>query len=293
MKSIDPGETLHTWRIAAKKLLTASIPPEEILWENEPNLFTPTTTLTSPTPRDTPFTVPKEFIALAKNVACHQSEQRWPLLYRILWRIVKNSERHLCSISSDPDIAHAHLLAKNVRREIHKMHAFIRFHLTPTPRDTQHPHYLAWFEPEHHIVQAATPFFRKRFANMHWSILTPKGCAHWDQQTLHHTPGIPENPIENPDTLETLWRTYYRSIFNPARLKIKAMTTEMPQRYWKNLPEADLIQDLINQSTTRVTHMMQQPLRPAKPAPKNKYLEKLRQMSVEAPSKPHPDPQLP
>ena len=58
------------------------------------------------------------------------------------------------------------------------------------------------------------------------------------------------------------------------------MTTEMPQKYWKNLPEADLIHQLIGESKTRVSGMLQEPLRPAKPAPKNKYLETLRDLSA-------------
>ncbi|MDP4645796.1 MAG: TIGR03915 family putative DNA repair protein [Akkermansiaceae bacterium] len=283
MQSIDPGKNFQTWRQAAKKLITAAAAPEEIIWEKpDPQNLFHTSTLRSDTAEYSTFSVPKEFPQLAKSVACHQSEQRWALLYRILWRIVIGRERHLCSISSDPDIAKAHLLAKSVRREIHKMHAFVRFKLVDTDPETSRERYAAWFEPDHHIVEAATPFFRKRFANMDWSIFTPKGCAHWDGKTLRFSEGIPENPVEDPDALEAIWRTYYRSIFNPARLKVKAMTTEMPKRYWKNLPEADLIQELISESTTRVTHMMQEPLRPAKPAPKNKYLESLRQMS-EAP----------
>ena len=27
-------------------------------------------------------------------------------------------------------------------------------------------HYVAWFEPEHHIVELAAPFFARRFADM-------------------------------------------------------------------------------------------------------------------------------
>jgi DNA polymerase len=48
------------------------------------------------------------------------------------------------------------------------------------------------------------------------------------------------------DRLEDAWHTYYASIFNPARLKVKMMTKEMPQRYWRNLPEAALIKPLID-----------------------------------------------
>ena len=52
-----------------------------------------------------------------------------------------------------------------------------------------------------------------------------------------------EAPTE--DRLEETWRRYYASIFNPARLKVKAMQNEMPKKYWRNLPEASLIKPLI------------------------------------------------
>ena len=52
-----------------------------------------------------------------------------------------------------------------------------------------------------------------------------------------------EAPTE--DRLEETWRRYYASIFNPARLKVKAMQAEMPKKYWRNLPEASLIKPLI------------------------------------------------
>ena len=38
-----------------------------------------------------------------------------------------------------------------------------------------------------------------------------------------------------------MWKTYYASIFNPARVKVKAMTKEMPKKYWRNMPETALI----------------------------------------------------
>ncbi|HTO05084.1 MAG TPA: UdgX family uracil-DNA binding protein, partial [Opitutus sp.] len=58
------------------------------------------------------------------------------------------------------------------------------------------------------------------------------------------------------DGMEDLWRTYYASIFNPARLKIGAMTAEMPQHYWKNLPEAQLIPSLIAGAEARTGAMV-------------------------------------
>jgi len=274
MRSVDPGKNFQTWREAAKGLLAEGVPPEEILWEKEAGLFGSV----APVGKGA-MKVPKEFVDLAQTVACHNDPSRWALLYRILWRIDKNGERNLCSISSDTDVSKAMLLRKNVSREIHKMHAFVRFKLVATDTESGRERYAAWFEPDHFIVEPATPFFRKRFANMDWSIFTPKGCAHWDGVTLGYTEGIAKNPVEDADALEDAWRTYYRSIFNPARLKVNAMRAEMPKKYWKNLPEADLIGELISESKRRVGQMHDEEPRPAKPAPNNAYLGSLREMS--------------
>ena len=133
-------------------------------------------------------------------------------------------------------------MAKAIRRDEHKMHAFVRFR--EVGRE-QKAHYIAWFEPEHHIVERAAPFFARRFADMPWSILTPDLCAHWDGHAVSITPGVARAEAPTQDRLEETWRRYYASIFNPARLKVKAMQNEMPKKYWRNLPEASLIKPLI------------------------------------------------
>jgi probable DNA metabolism protein len=280
MECADPGNDFDSWRKAARSLLDRAVPPQNVLWERG-GLFD-SSVVREDSPTTQAIKVPAAFVDLATSVACHQSPSRWALLYRILWRVTRGGERHLIAISSDPDIAAARLLEKAVGREIHKMHAFVRFNLIATD-EAGRERYAAWFEPDHHIVEAGTPFFRKRFANMDWSILTPKGCAHWDGEELVFTPGIAVNPIERADALEDFWRTYYRSIFNPARLKVKAMQTEMPKRYWKNLPEADLIEELIGSSKQRVSSMHAEVPRPEKPAPQNAYLAKLKEISIVKP----------
>ena len=81
--------------------------------------------------------------------------------------------------------------------------------------------------------------------------------------------------------MEDIWRVYYRSIFNPARLKLKMMQTEMPKRYWKNLPEADLIESLVAESRGRVKGMLDEAPRGVRPLLKNAYLDKLRNLPDE------------
>ena len=279
MHSIDPGGSFARWRDAARRALAAGLPPHAILWEKPSGLLAGIAEEPAiyDISRSKPAAVPADFIELARNAACHADPGRWALLYRILWRITRGGERQLTAIATDPDTARARLMEKNVRREIHKMHAFVRFRLTGRREDGREV-FVAWFEPEHHIVEAAAPFFRKRFANMDWSIFTPKGCAHWDGSTLAFSPGIPRDPCGDPDALEAAWRTYYRSIFNPARLKTRAMQSEMPKRYWKNLPEAELIGELVRDSRRRTAGMIHSPPLPPKPEPGHAYLEWLRKL---------------
>jgi DNA polymerase len=152
----------------------------------------------------------------------------------------------------------------------------VRFRRTGKDEATGRELFVAWFEPEHRIVRLAAPFFERRFTGMDWSILTPDECVHWDGERLHFTPGVSRSAAPNDDSLEDLWRTYFKSIFNPARLKTKMMQQEMPKKYWKNLPEAALHPKLIAESGGRVRDMLATDERKVKPAPRNAYLESLR-----------------
>ena len=277
MRTVRIAPNFGAWREAARELLQAKVSPAEILWNEttgENELFTE-----EPVPHPTPLrvvNVPSAVLELARMVAAPRDARRWAWLYRVLWRLVLGGESRLLSIPTDADVRQLEIWRKAVSRDIHKMHAFVRFRLVGHDAENGHEQFVAWFVPEHCIMRLGTPFFQKRFTGMDWSILTPDECAHWDGVTLHFTPGVAANMAPAGDALEDLWRTYYRSIFNPARLKIKAMQAEMPKKYWKNLPEAKLIDELIAQSNDRVEAMLQETPRPAKPAPKNAYLEQLK-----------------
>ena len=132
-------------------------------------------------------------------------------------------------------------MAKAVRRDEHKMHAFVRFR--EIGRE-QKSHFVAWFEPEHHIVELAAPFFARRFADMPWSVLTPDVCAHWDGHAVSITPGVSQSEAPTADRLEETWRSYYASIFNPAR-KVKAMQQRDAEKVLAEPAQASLIKPLI------------------------------------------------
>jgi DNA polymerase len=252
------------WRSAARRLCGAGIAPAEVLWttEAEAGLFaTP-----SPMPAakaESGFTVPRGFVEMSRLVVLHRSAARWALLYRLLWRL--RAQPHLLECAADADVMEGRRLAREVDKASHKMKAFVRFR--EITADDGQAAYVAWFEPAHRVVELTAPFFVERFANMRFSILTPDACAHWDTRELVIAPGAERGGAPAADELEDVWRTYYASVFNPARLKVGAMKKEMPVRYWRNLPEAALIPELIASAEDRTREMVRQtPTEPSKRA---------------------------
>ena len=199
----------------------------------------------------TELRVPKAFPDLARRVICHSDPERFALLHRAL--VEMQTRPKLLEDSADAGVRRLDMLAKGVGRDVHKMRAFVRFREVPNDAGER---FAAWFEPEHHIVRYNAGFFTRRFTAMRFSILTPELCMHWDGEAASFTPGATKADVPGDDPMEATWKTYYASIFNPARLKINAMTSEMPKKYWKNLPEAALIPDLIAGAAKRTRTMI-------------------------------------
>jgi DNA polymerase len=196
--------------------------------------------------------VPADFVQSAKLVACHRDPQRWALLYRILWRLT-HGEQELLQILVDEDVHQLAMMAKAVRRDRHKMTAFVRFRRVETPAGE---HFIAWHRPDHYIVKLAAPFFRERFASIRWTILTPDESVSWDGNGLCFGSGVHALAAPEPDALEDLWKTYYANIFNPARIHLRAMQKVMPKKHWPTLPETQIIGDLLRDAPRRVEAMM-------------------------------------
>ncbi len=313
MKTVLVEPDFDSWRHAAREALIAGYLPAELDLQDG-SVPTPLSLALAAedAPTGTPSlrpTIPRAFLDQARLAAVHRDPNRWNLLYRILYRLQDN--RDLLQVETDDDVAHLIRLEAQVRRDLHKMHAFVRFrkilepndpaarptvldepipiatdphahHLvleTPTPfgpvkselescppaeptPDADCEHFIAWYQPDHRILALAAPFFAERFSIMRWTILTPDASVSWDPiaKRLTFGPGLPRESAPPEDELESLWRSYYSSIFNPARLNPSTMRSEMPVRYWKNLPEVAVLPTLITQSRSRVQTMVQKQL---------------------------------
>jgi DNA polymerase len=249
---LEAEDDLDGWREAARALALADVAPSQADWAvgTSQSLFGCAQQL--PPPNRASFSVPKPFLGLAALVVCHREPERFALLYALLCRIRDN--RQAMEDRADPLIQRLERMAKEVRRDAHKMHAFVRFREVVIDGE---PRMIAWFEPEHHIVRREAGFFVRRFASMRWTILTPELSIHWDGETLTESPGATRADAPDGDPIEETWKTYYASIFNPARLKVKAMTKEMPKKYWKNMPETALVGELIAGARGRELEMVE------------------------------------
>ena len=241
--TLDSNTDFNGWRKAARVLAQNDVKPSDVTWAvrgNEPQLLEPPMADQAFQPPQGSFNVSAKFVELAQSAILHRDVKRFAILYRLVWRL--RSHHDLLSAADDPDVALATAMAKAVHRDQHRMQALTRFR--EIGRE-QYSHFVAWFEPEHHIVEATAPFFASRFADMPWSILTPDVCAHWDGHAVSITSGIPNEEAPTETRLEEIWRHHYAGIFNAARLKVKATQTEKPKPYWRNLPDASIIKTLI------------------------------------------------
>lgn len=254
---------LAEWRAIARALLLAGTAPEQIDWSTDGagDLFGAASDAPPPpateahSPADRQPKVPGAFMTLAAAVVCHSDPSRFALLYRVLWRL--QADPRLLDFKPDPDVQRLYRMEKSVRRDCHKMTAFVRFRELPAVPEQTRRRFIAWFEPDHHIVERIAPFFAARFGDMDWLILTPKGSASFDAGKLATSDESAAQP-QLEDEAELLWTTYFAAIFNPARLKVKAMQAEMPKKYWRNLPEAALIPAMIAGAEARAAGMAEQ-----------------------------------
>ena len=275
---VEPTAAFDQFRQRARALLAAGVPPgaAQGTWggcvdgarRGAADLFAADSSVTvhpSAVGGGSSPAVPRSFIALARRVVLHSAPGRFDALYALLWRLVH--EPGLRHDPLDADLLRLRQMARAVQRDAYKMRAFVRFRpvqdhgatdVTEPAQDvTLH---VAWFEPEHDVLEAVAPWFARRFAGMRWAILTPRRSVRWSpgHQRLHFGHGAERAQAPAADAGEALWLTYYRNIFNPARLNLPLMRQHMPRKYWANLPEAAAIADLAAEANERTAGMLAQ-----------------------------------
>ncbi|MCQ4256841.1 TIGR03915 family putative DNA repair protein [Stutzerimonas stutzeri] len=237
------------WRSHARALLLSHVAPHEVNWasgDESAGLFD------DPLP-DRPIEstrqvrIPKPLLDELEMAARYRVENRWSLLYRVLWRVSQGDST--ARLVGDIDGSELHARIKAVRREAHHLHAFVRF--SPV-QQSMGPRHVAWFEPAHNVLPWAAEHFAERMGENSWLIATPDDGVCWDGQQMYYARPCPAEwrqlALEAKDPGGELWKAYYESTFNPSRLNRSVMESNLPVRFWKNLPEGVLIPQLMSRA---------------------------------------------
>lgn len=241
--------SFEEWRNCARTLLQDSIAPHEVSWTtgNETaGLFD--NDLPAPATRaKQPIRVPRQLLDELAMAARFRVEKRWSLLYRVLWRVAQGDLA--ARLPGDADGSELNARIKAVRREAHHLHAFLRF--SPLANDDGIQH-VAWFEPVHDVLPWAAEHFAERMGENSWMIATPDDGVCWNGNDLVYArpcpPAWQQRAMNTADPGGALWKAYYESTFNPARLNRSVMENNLPVRFWKNLPEGALIPELMSRA---------------------------------------------
>ncbi|OLS64408.1 hypothetical protein PSEMO_06930 [Pseudomonas putida] len=249
MIALDCDDRFATWRDQARVLLGHGIDPAEVNWGQGPIqdlLAVPEGLPSGPGPFRA--RVPAELLAQLQLAARYRGEQRWNLLYEVLWRVAHGDRTAM--LAGDRLGSELQRRIKQVTREAHHLHAFVRF--VPLPAAVAQSLQLdlvAFHEPAHDILESASGHFAERLGKQRWLIATSRDGIRYDGKDFDYRRQCPPEwrqwaeQADDPDA--DLWLTYYRHTFNPARVNPDALRMHMPGRFWRHLPEGPLIPRLV------------------------------------------------
>jgi DNA polymerase len=243
-------QSFEQWRAAARELIARRVAPESVEWLATPNdgdLLSAASGEAGPdaamdTAAGPVLRLPRQLIELLESAACFSAADRWAFLYKVVWRW-QLGEHDVIS-PADADGARLHTMVKAVHREEHDMHAYVRFR--ERKEEEGDPRFVAWFEPTHQVLPQVARHFARRMGNVTWMIATPDAAVLWDGRELRDVPALMRSAADISDAGEALWLTYYRSIFNPARLNADLLRSHIPSRFWKNLPEGAIVPQMVS-----------------------------------------------
>src|ERR1700722_5590698 len=188
------------WRRATRAFVLAGEAPSELQW---------TVGGEAPPDPNGSLKLPRILVALATQAFQVREVERFALLYTLIWR-AHHGEQTM-SDADDPDLRIARRWALAVRADAHRMRALIRFVRVPLG---DRPHSLGWYQPDYLVLESNARLLARRDPASGFTIVTPDGSAHRDQDGLRFGSGL-----QRPDDDETLlawWESHYDTILHTA-----------------------------------------------------------------------------
>lgn len=172
------------------------------------------------------------------------------LVYRLVRKIMSLKKGSFLKNYADPDVLRAAQISKMINREVHRMHAFVRF------QKLQSGEYLALIAPDFNVMPLLDDHFTRRFADMAWTIFdTRRGYGiYFDKQSVEYVRDISVDLDESDNisnqfldeqekAFQALWKAYFDSVNIKAHKNDKHHIAQLPKRYWKYLSEKTLATD--------------------------------------------------
>ncbi len=176
------------------------------------------------------------------------SELPWceMLVYQVVQAIIQKGDGTVLENFANPYILKAARIEKMIHREVHRMHAFVRFQKS---RDGL---FYAAIDPDFNVLPLIGDHFEKRYADQAWLIFDTRRHygLYYDQETMEFV--CTDDPVfaVNPNLLkgdsfqdekekqyQALWENYFHAVNIRERNNTKLHLRHMPRRYWKYLTE--------------------------------------------------------
>ncbi len=174
-----------------------------------------------------------------------EEKGREMLLYHLIFKLIYTPEQ-VKGNYQDKEVLRAKQILKEVGREVHRMHAFVRF------QRMEDDIYFAAISPDFDVIPLIGDHFEKRYADQQWVIYdVMRGYGlHYDLRDASFvemdlpkkiTPEKLEKAMLHPEeeVFQQLWKDYFKAVNIELRRNMKLHVKHVPRRYWRYLFEKE------------------------------------------------------
>jgi len=176
------------------------------------------------------------------------------LVYQVIQAIIHKGDASVLENFANPFILKAAQVEKMMHREVHRMHAFVRF------QKSKDGIFYAAIDPDFDVLPLIGDHFERRYADQSWLIFDTKRHygLYYDQDKMTfvdaddpileinaaalNAVGSEDDSFQDERELEyqALWKNYFHAVNISERNNAKLHLRHVPRRYWKYLTEKRL-----------------------------------------------------
>lgn len=165
------------------------------------------------------------------------------LILSAIQQSIKYPEQNILKNYGDNEILEISKINKSINREVHRMHAFVRF------EKLKDEVYFSKIEPDFNVLPLIVKHFKDRYQDQKWMIFDLKRHygVYYDLKNVdffypseheHYQFKKTESLLHEEEIrYQLLWQRYFFKTNIPERKNLKLHHKSLPKRYWKYLTE--------------------------------------------------------